>query len=111
MIRWKVFYEGGKTFSSEDGDVTEAPTRGAQVIVQDQKCNGAEFLTGDDYYGWNKGRWQGYDLFGLYDYLLEPGWKRVLFGRMLKQHEYDKIVKQANFEKTGWMPWERRTSD
>lgn len=108
-MEWQIFYGDGTTFSDEDGGPEEAPARDVQVIVQDCKQHISELVTGGDYYIW-EGRWRAVDLFGLYDYLIEPGWKVVLFGRMISQDEYSELVHRANIVKTGWLPRERKTT-
>lgn len=89
---WKVYYGDGSTFT---GEVQDAPARDVQVIIQSSKDCGWQAVAGTDYYVWRGDRWFGVDLFGLYDYLLEPGWKRVLFGRTLTTDEYDAVWQRA----------------
>lgn len=105
-MKWKIFY-GNSTFSSEDGDPTVAPARDVQVIVQDHPEVGVELVTASDYYVW-EGRWRGVDIFGLFDYLIEPGWKRVLCGRTITRQEYSAVYHQADTDKNGWLPREVR---
>lgn len=104
---WKVYYGDGSTFSGDDGEFSLAPARGVQVIVQDHPGVGMELVTGADYYVWG-GCWRGVDIFGLFDYLIEPGMKKVIFGRTITQDEYNKIMRGANLDKSGWLSKERR---
>lgn len=106
---WKVFYGDGTTFSSEEGGPEVAPARNVQVIVQSCRWHKTEIVTQGDYYVWEDG-WRATDQFGMYDYLIEPGWKVILQGRMLKQSEYNEIVRHANIEKTGWLAREHKTT-
>jgi len=112
---WRVYYGDGTTFSNEDGFVYNVPTRNVQVIVQHSKEHGIELISSTDYYIWNNNRWYGVDQFGLYDYLIDPGWKRVLFGRMLTKEEYNAIwslvSEEAKEEKTAFEKWERRPNE
>ncbi len=113
-MKWKVWYSDGSTFSSDDGQVSEAPGIGCQVIVQDHYHVGAEIESGGDFFVWdNKGtgdRWWAVDLTGLILYFMKPGWQRVLVGEKLPEPIYSKIVKEAHqaFDKNGWLPGERR---
>lgn len=88
---WRIYYGDGSIFS---GDPEGAPARNVQVIVQHCPDHGWQAVSGTDYYVWRGGRWFGVDKFGLYDYLIDPGWKRVLFGRTLTREEYNLIWQQ-----------------
>jgi hypothetical protein len=98
-MRWKIFYGDGSTYDSEQGGPELAPARDVQVIINED----SEYLwatqTSSDYYVWDNRtgelRWWGVDKFGLYDYLIEPGWKIVLFGRTISNEEYAAIFQRA----------------
>jgi len=79
MSKWKIYYGDGSTFSNEDGEPSLAPTTNVQVVV----CQ-----------PWV---WQEGDLFGLYDYLMQPGLKVVKFGRTIESSKYQEI---ANFARS-----------
>lgn len=109
-MRWKVYYGDGSTFA---GVVEDAPARDVQIIVQSSKDHGWQALSGTDYYIWRGDRWAGADQFGMYDYLIEPGWKRVLFGRTLTNDEFDAVWQRAMSDpgmppKTGFGRKERK---
>ena len=90
-MNYRIYYGDGTAY---DGPVEEAPARNVQLIVQSSQEHGWQALSGD-FYVWRPGHWFAVDHFGLYDYLLEPGWKRVLFGRTLTSEEYNAIWHQA----------------
>ena len=92
---WCIYYGDNSTFSSVDGTVVNAPARNVQAIVQDHPQVGWEVTTGKDYYVWTHAGWWGVDLFGLWDYLVELGWKKVLFGRTLTTEEYNMFFQRA----------------
>ena len=102
-MKWKIYYGDGSTYG---GPVEDAPARNVQVIIVEDKDAGWITQAGTDYYIWNRGRWWGVDLFGMYDYLIEDGWKRVLFGRTLAKDEYQAIFKRASDD----MQFERKTA-
>lgn len=109
MFDWRIYYGDG---SSYYGDVELAPGRNVQIIVQSSREHGWIARTGD-FYVYRPGMWFAVDQFGLYDYLLEPGWKKVLFGRMLTNDEYNAIWKMVMSDpnlpkKTGFDKGERR---
>ena len=85
-MEWKIFYSNS-TYSSDDGPPELAPKRDVQTVaVADDTC-GRRIERGDNFYVYRHG-WRGCDQFGLYDYLIEPGYKIVLFGRSLTDDEY-----------------------
>jgi len=87
-----IFYDDRAPYT---GRPEVAPERGVQAIVQADPDVGWYCITGKDYYVWLGDEWQGVDAFGLFDYLATPGWKRVLFGRMVRAEEYDRIYAKA----------------
>ena len=97
----KVFY------SNKVSEVEPHPPRDVQIILQPHPDVGVELVTGADYYvKLNNGCWRGVDIFGLFDYLLDS--KIVLFGRMMNNKEYQKLLREAIQEKELWLSHERR---
>ena len=116
-MKWKVWYDGGLTFSSDDGPPTRAPKRGVQAIACADREAGRVICRSSDFYIWSvfdgQSGWQGVDMFGLFDYLSEPGAKVVLFGRTIGNVEYrqllNRIVDDPDLPvKTCWHAEERR---
>lgn len=93
-MRWKIFYDEG-SFGHLDGSPFDAPARGVQVVVQEDPDVGRRLMAQRDFYWWTPDGWFGGDLAGLFDYLAEPGMKRVLFGRYVAYRKYDAAVKAA----------------
>lgn len=92
-MEWKIFYSNS-TYSSDDGPPELAPKRDVQTVaVADDTC-GRRIERGDNFYVYRHG-WRGCDQFGLYDYLIEPGYKIVLFGRSLTDDEYRAVWDRA----------------
>lgn len=94
MLAWRIYYGDGGTYSSADGDPADAPARGVQAIVQADTQVGRHVLSGFDYYWW-EGTWFGGDLFGLFDYLIEPGPKAVKFGRTVPNDVFERVIRAA----------------
>jgi hypothetical protein len=110
---WRIWYDNGSSFSDEDGPPELAPGRGVICIVQDAERTGRVKLSGADYYIWKEGQWFRADLFGLWDYLVEPGHKKVVFGRTVARHLYNQILRQAEADdrfprRSAWEKWEHR---
>jgi len=101
-MKWKIYYGDDSTFSDQDGTPWIAPARDVQVIVMTSKDHGWRTQAGSDYYVWddrgNGARWWGVDQFGMYDYLLDPGYKRVLFGRTVTSDRFSEIYSRASVD-------------
>jgi len=109
-VKYKLFYADGSVYTDEDGPPENAPARGVMVAVQADDTVGLELVKGSDYYVYRPdgGGWFGVDIFGLWDYLLDPGLKVVKFGRTINNKEYSDIIKQAMEDdylpdKSGWL--------
>lgn len=107
---YRIYYAGGVTVSQET-PIELTPALGVQVIVQADLEVGWAMTHSRDYYVWWGERWVGVDQFGLWDYLIREGWKRVLFGRTLTAVEYQAIYAQAKADRTfanknGYLPGE-----
>lgn len=93
MPNWKIFYDDGKHFSG--GCPWEAPGLGVLIIVEkDPEC-GRRLVSGYDFYIWRDQQWYGVDYFGLIDYLIQPGEKKVLLGRTVTNERYNEVYHQA----------------
>lgn len=114
-MQWKIYYSNS-TYSDEDGPPASAPKRDVQaIVVRDDAISGRYIERSNDYYIWtpHNGGWRGVDMFGLFDYLSEPGTKIVLFGRTLMNEAFAKIWQRASKDqdlpaKSAFLPNERR---
>ena len=105
---FRIYYNGGSTYT---GSPELAPARGVIAIVQPAPSVNYEIVTASDFYVWRDGRWWGADKFGMMDYIIRPGWKRILIGYMITREEYDKLMTRILADrdfgnKTGWLPGE-----
>lgn len=116
-MRWKIFYDNGSTFTDVDGKPFDAPKRGVIAITVQDGEHGRALCRDNDFYIWNvydgNELWQGVDWFGLWDYLVDPGVKIVLFGRTIGNKEYRNLINKVVNDpylpnKTGWAQGERR---
>jgi hypothetical protein len=94
-VDYRIYYGDGSTYSDEDGPADQAPKRNVQTIAQRNDLVGRRIERGDNFYVWTDHGWRGCDQFGLYDYLIEPGFKVVLFGRSLPDAEYRAVLGRA----------------
>lgn len=99
-LTWKIYYGDDRTCSSLDGAVEDTPVRDVQVIILIDQDHGWTTQAGTDYYVWddrgNGSRWWGVDYPGYIDYLIEPGWKKVLLGRTISSNRFNEIYKRAS---------------
>lgn len=93
-VSWRVYYDDGATF---DAAPEVAPAVGVICVVQPDPDHGRMVLSKWDYYCWHPdtGQWWGHDIFGLFDCLVRPGWKRVLFGRTVPTGVFRAVVARA----------------
>jgi hypothetical protein len=92
--QWKIYYGDGSTFDSTEGDPEDAPATDIQIIIQFSEDGERDRQSGSDYYVRRDGRWQGVDIFGLFDYLMSES--RVKFGRYLSNRAFRRISDHAN---------------
>lgn len=102
-MSWKVFYSDDTTISSEDTTPFGIDHRAdVQVIIQDSPAHGWVTVSGYDYYVWDargeETKWWGVDRFGRDHYLLQPGFKCVLFGTMIDKKTFREIFDRARSE-------------
>ena len=97
----KIYYGDGSIYEG-----TNPPARDVQVILQVDPRRGPYFQSGSDYYVWCEDHWLGVDIFGLFDYLIDSG--LVLFGRTIRNEEYQDIYRQADIDKKAFLPGERK---
>lgn len=93
---FKIFYDDGATYT---GDPFSAPVLGVLVIVEDDAEHGRRLISGCDYFCWDdRGggwRWWEADFVGLIDYLIRPGVKRVLIGRLVPSEVFSRVYHTA----------------
>lgn len=93
---YKVYYADGTTYT---GDPYYAPVLGVLVIVEEDQLHGRRIIQNADYYCWeNRGegfQWWESDFVGLVDYLISPGPKRVLIGRLVPNNVQDEVLVRA----------------
>lgn len=98
-MNWRIYYDDGKTYSSEDGPVELAPAFGVIVILDRDVNIGWRLIVNCDYFVWDSRdgayHWWESNIIGLIDYLSRPGWKKVLVGRLIENSTYDAIFQRA----------------
>lgn len=87
-VKWRIHYEDGSTFSSEDGTFQQAPSFGVLCVV----CDKDELVLGGD-------------IVGLIDYLCRIG--LVKFGRMTDNQTYECIMNPVRNDKYPTLGYDR----
>jgi hypothetical protein len=93
-LNWKIYYDNGNTYSDGDGSVEDAPGLGVLGISIADSIVGRHLVSRRDYYWYDLGRWFGGDVFGLWDYLQRPGFKKVIFGRSTTNEDWNTALKR-----------------
>lgn len=113
-FRWRIYYGDGSTYDRRDGEAWDAPAVNVQAIMVEDREHGWYCCRADDFYWYlpDEDRWYSGERFGLFDYLTQPGQRKVLFGRSIPDSEYREILDRAMSdpdlpEKTGWQAYER----
>lgn len=104
--KWEITYdwrdETGRFFTyTSDQDPFLAPGQGVQIIrqVKAHGTVGMQYMR--DFYWLKNGVWYGSEIFGLWQYLTEPGPKKVIFGRTMDDNdEFTRVKIQAE----AWKP-------
>ena len=93
LSKYKIFYDDGTTITDEICPINKIPKRGVQGIVVADPSLGRRTEHSSDFYIFvpTRGTWRGVDYFGMYDYMIEPGFKLVLYGRVLSDEDYRKF--------------------
>lgn len=93
-MRFRIYYGGGATYS---GDPFLAPPVNVQVVAQEGDGPGGRILMhGRDFYIWREFGWTISDQAGFWDYLmLYHGPKAVLFGRTIRDEDFQETLKRA----------------
>lgn len=90
-LKWKIWYSDGSTYSESDGPLENAPKCGVIVVAQTDETVGRKLDRSCDYYVLHDYGLRGVDQFGLYDYLTQPGYKLVFFGRTVSDKQWSEI--------------------
>ena len=91
-MKWRIYYDDETTYES---DPYEAPSRGVLCILD---AHGEWHIDENyDYYVWQfrEDGWTGVDWFGMLDYLMEKGARKVVFGRTVANDIYNRVKQQA----------------
>ena len=92
MPDFRIYYDGGSTY---EGAPENAPAFGVLVIIEKDKDSGRRYVMTKDYFCWVGDKWLATDQIGMWDYMQQPGWKKVLFGRMVDNDYWYSVMKRV----------------
>lgn len=114
MIRWKVYYADGSTFSNEDGGPGDAPSTGVLSIRQRLDCDHHKdqwlkaegrhnsdgrvvlvLLENSNWYFWADGHWFRTDLLGFLDQAMHCGARYLKQGRYVTHEAWERAMMQV----------------
>ena len=104
MILWKIYYGDYSTFSNEDGPPELAPCGRVICVAFYDEDNRRKICHQADYYVWDGKRWYSASDSGFWQYMGEPGFKVVKFGREIGDLDYRTIM---DFALNGDLPLAR----
>jgi hypothetical protein len=120
-VKWKIYYsdhtkEHDTSVSSENATPFSITRRAdVQVIIQGDPDHKWVTRSGFDFYVWDqrggRAEWFEADHFGLDHYLLQPGYRCVLFGTRIDTKRFNEIFNLARQEwgdKTAFAKHERK---
>lgn len=101
LATWCIYYGDGTTFSSSQGNPSDAPGRNVILIAQVRDATGCDYHSGWDWYFYHEDfGWWGCDRSGMEDQMLEE-WKsikRIVMGRSISNEKYKDIISRAKKE-------------
>jgi hypothetical protein len=112
--RWRIYYGDGAVVSDADSTAYGVSALDVQMIAVADPEHGWYLCRSCDYYWYypETDTWGCGEQFGLWDYLTQPGAKRVLFGRTISNAAFEAILTRAyeDWNKHGWRPRERESA-
>lgn len=94
-MSWRIYYGDWSEWGPDDGPVEDAPGLNVQVIAVTMPGGEVHLVSGHNFYRWEHGRWWGSDDTGLWDYLAQPGWKKVILARTIPDETFGAIRAKA----------------
>ena len=101
MGRWKIYYDDGSTFSSDQGSPEQAPSLGFICAVGYDEEGNRYIMHGYDHYSYDleSEQWFGSDIAGLLDRLLHNKVFAYKMGRTLTKSAFREIMSRAHNDK------------
>lgn len=97
---WRIYYDDGSTYSSDDGSPLDAPALGFICAVGRDELGDRYIMHGWDHYQWDldSKQWWGMDLQGLFDRLIQNKVFAYKMGRTVTKTQWQAIMQRAHEE-------------
>lgn len=92
---WRIYYGDGSTFDNENGGPEMAPCGRVICVSFYDEDNRRKICHYADYYIWDGKRWFSASDSGFWQYMGEPGFKVVKFGREIGDLAYRAVMSKA----------------
>lgn len=98
MAPWKIFYDDGSTFSSDEGQPHDAPTEGFVCALGYNESGARYIMHGWDFYRFDResDQWWGMNVYGLHDCLRRNNVYAYKEGRTLTDKRFQEIMRNAH---------------
>ena len=95
---WRIFYDDGSTFDSNQGSPEQAPALGFICAVGYDESGARYIMHGWDHYCWDQetSQWWGCDLPGLFDRLIRNKVYAYKMGRTVTKKRFRELMHQAD---------------
>ncbi len=98
MATWKIFYNDGTTFSSDDGIPTASPSVGVVCIIQPNIMLGREIINRFPCYFWDGRLWKGSSFYQVFDALLNRQTVEAFIEGFIPQRDDFRTIWEAAFD-------------
>ena len=104
---WRIYYNDESTFDAEQGEPWDAPKTGVLAVVYYNVDNRREIGASKDFYWYDEqpvykdikgGSWFAGDVSGYYQYMFGKGRKTVLFGAIVHDVIWRRMLKRITTE-------------
>jgi hypothetical protein len=97
---WRIFYDDGSTFDSDQGEPHDAPTAGFICSVGYDESGDRYIMHGWDHYCWDQetSQWWGMDLCGLFDRLMRNRVYAYKQGRTVTKKLFQETMQRAHVD-------------
>ena len=98
MPDWRIYYDDGSTFDSDQGEPHDAPSEGFVCAVGYDERGQRYIMHGWDFYQWSSDQWWGMDRIGLHDRLRRNLVYAYKEGRTVTRTEFEALMSKANLD-------------
>jgi hypothetical protein len=103
-VNWIIYYSDGTKVSDEEISIGELQSCEVQAILWWNEGEKSWLtISGYEYYIWKYNRWFGAELGGKEHYLMQPGWKKVLYGDWIPDDRFQAVMSEVYKERKSLM--------